>query len=108
MSLYLRTRAADADIDEIWRYVSANRDNIRSDALEDEMHATMQRVGEIPGIGHLRDDLADEPLRFFGLHKFLIVFRPDTGPVQRVRVLHGASDVQAILASDPGVPLAAQ
>lgn len=104
MSRYLITPEADADLDEIWQYVAINSGSSRADALEDELHTAMNRLGEIPGIGHLRHDLADEPLRFFGVHKFLIIYRPEMRPIQIVRVLHGARDVQAILGSDPGTP----
>lgn len=62
----------------------------------------MRRIGSLPGIGHLRLDLADEALRFFRVYKYLIIYRPETTPVQVVRVLHGARDVQAILGSPPG------
>lgn len=62
----------------------------------------MHRLGESPGIGHLRQDLAVEPLRFWTVHNFLIVYRPEARPIQVVRVLHGARDVQAILGSSPG------
>lgn len=104
MTRYLLTPAADADIEEIWQYVAANSGSPRADTLEDELHAAMERLGEMPGIGHLRHDLADEALRFLGVHKFLIIYRPDTRPVQIIRVLHGARDVQAILSSDPESP----
>jgi toxin ParE1/3/4 len=97
MSGYLLTPAANADLDEIWLYVADQSGPARADALEDELHAAMHRLGEMPGIGHLRQDLADEALRFWPLHKFLIVYRAEIRPVQVIRVLHGARDVQAIL-----------
>jgi len=102
MSGYLLTPAADADLEEIWQYVSENSGVSRANALEDELHAAMHRLGESPGMGHLRHDLADEMLRFWTVHKFLIVYRPEKQPVQVVRVLHGARDVQAILGGSPG------
>lgn len=100
MSGYLLTRAADADLDEIWRFICASSGTTRADALESELHFAMHRLGELPGMGHLRQDLADETLRFWGVHRFLIVYRPEMRPVQIVRVLHSARDVQAILGSE--------
>lgn len=102
MSGYLVTPAADADLSEIWRYVAAESGVFRADKLEDKLHAAMHRIGNMPGIGHLRLDLADEALRFFRVHSYLIIYRPETTPVQVVRVLHGARDVQAILGSPSG------
>ena len=104
MSGYLLTPAADADIEEIWQYVAASSGESRADALERELHAAMRRLGEMPGIGHPRHDLADEPLCFFSVHNFLVIFRPETRPIQVVRVLHGARDVHAILESNLADP----
>lgn len=104
MSGYLLTAAADADLEEIWRYVSDKDGASRADALEDELHAAMRRLGGSRKMGHLRHDLADEDLRVWTVHKFLIVYRPETRPVQVVRVLHGARDVGAILGGEPDDP----
>jgi antitoxin ParD1/3/4/toxin ParE1/3/4 len=57
----------------------------------------MRRLAEAPGLGHLRDDLTDEPLRFWAVYSYLIVYRPETDPLEIVRVLHGARDVRAVL-----------
>lgn len=104
MSGYLLTLAADADLEEIWQFVRENSGVARADGLEDELHTAMHRLGDAPGIGHLRADLADESLRFWPVHRFLIVYRPDTRPIQIVRILHGARDVQALLYSNPNTP----
>jgi plasmid stabilization system protein ParE len=97
VSGYLVTPAADADLDELWERVAGETGAARADRPEGELHAAMCRIGDMPGIGHSRDDLADESLRILVVHAFLIVYRPDTRPPQVIRVLHGARDVQAIL-----------
>ncbi len=97
MGTYQLTPAADADLDEIWVFVAEDAGVSRADTLEQELHEAMQRLGDFPGIGHVRHDLADEVLRFWPVHQFLIVYRAEERPVQIVRVLHSARDVQAIL-----------
>jgi antitoxin ParD1/3/4/toxin ParE1/3/4 len=57
----------------------------------------MRRLAQTPGMGHLREDLADEPLRFWPVYSYLIIYRPETDPLEIVRVLHGARDVRAVL-----------
>jgi plasmid stabilization system protein ParE len=104
MSGYQLTPAADADLEEIWQYVCESSGAVRANALEDELHTAMDTLGKSPGIGHLRHDLADEALRIWTVHKFLIVYRPEIRPVQVVRVLHGARDLQAILGGSPVDP----
>jgi plasmid stabilization system protein ParE len=101
MKQYQLTLAADSDLDEIWQYVAHDSSVAAADKLEDELHEAMLRLAEMPGMGHLREDLADEPMLFFPVHRFLIIYRPDIEPLQVIRVLHGARDVQAILESGP-------
>lgn len=94
---YRLTPAADADLDELWTYVATNSGRAEADSLEDKLHAAMHQLGTMPGMGHRREDLADEPLRFWSVHRVLIIYRAETSPIQVVRVLHGARDVRAVL-----------
>jgi plasmid stabilization system protein ParE len=63
--------------------------------------AAMQKLAEMPGLGHLREDLADERLRFFNVKGYLIVYRPETQPLQVIHVIHAARDVRTILGFTP-------
>jgi plasmid stabilization system protein ParE len=56
----------------------------------------MHRLAELPGLGHLRDDLADETLRVWTVHSYLRIYRPDPVPLQVVRVLGGYRDIAAL------------
>jgi antitoxin ParD1/3/4/toxin ParE1/3/4 len=57
----------------------------------------MRRLAQSPPIGHLREDLTEEPVRFWSVHSYLIVYDPETQPLQILRILHGARDVRRIL-----------
>jgi antitoxin ParD1/3/4/toxin ParE1/3/4 len=57
----------------------------------------MRRLAEMPEIGHSRKDLANEPLRFWPVYSYLVIYRPEARPLQVVRVLHGSRDVRRIL-----------
>ena len=59
----------------------------------------MRRLAEFPRTGHFREDLADKSLRFWPVYSYLIVYRPESRPLQIIRVLHGARDVRRILES---------
>ena len=59
----------------------------------------MELIGDNPGIGHVRDDLTDQPVRFWAVFSYLIIYDPVPRPVQVVRVLHGARDLAALLGS---------
>lgn len=61
----------------------------------------MRKLGENPGIGQWREELTDKGHRFFLVYSYLIVYRHETKPMQIIRVLHAARDVQSILGLTP-------
>lgn len=61
------------------------------------MRTAMQRLAQMPGIGHVREDLADETLRFLPVRSYLIIYRPDARPIQIVRVVSGYRDIAELL-----------
>lgn len=63
----------------------------------DELRSAMRRLAEMPEMGHLREDLADELLRFWPVRSYLIIYRPDRSPLEIVRVLSGYRDVAELL-----------
>jgi len=42
-------------------------------------------------------ELTDEPVKFFSVYFYLIVYRPETKPLQVVAILHGRRDVEQLL-----------
>lgn len=50
-----------------------------------------------PGAGHRRENLTDVNVKFFTVYSYLIVYQPQTKPLQIVSVLHGRRDVERIL-----------
>jgi plasmid stabilization system protein ParE len=85
-----------ADLDEIWLYIA--RDNLTAaDRVIDEIYEAIYKLAEFPGAGHLREDLIDEPLRFWSVHHYLIIYRAEAQPIEIVRVLSGYRDISQIL-----------
>jgi antitoxin ParD1/3/4/toxin ParE1/3/4 len=98
MNDYLIAPAARADLEEMWSYIAVDLQNPdAADRIRDELFDALGKLARTPGIGHFRSDLADEPLRFWGVRSYLIIYRSEKRPVEIVRVLYGARDVQAIL-----------
>ena len=62
----------------------------------------MLKLAKNPGMGHRRDELTDTRHRFLLVYSYLIVYRHETKPLQIIRVLHAARDVQSILGLAPG------
>lgn len=95
MSRYVLSPAATADIEQIEAFLDEHAAHA-TDAVLSRIRATMRRIASTPGIGHLRKDLADEPLRVVAVWSYLVVDRL-TRPVEFVRVVHGARDVARML-----------
>ncbi len=62
-----------------------------------EIRSALVLLGSEPGIGHVRQDLTDRPLKFWLVYSYLIVYDPETKPIQIIRVLHGRQHVENLL-----------
>lgn len=92
MGRYVLTDLAKSDIRDIVAYLRP-RSREAAKSVPAELRAAMRRLADFLGIGHLREDLTDQPLRFWCVYSYLIVYRPETKPLEVIRVLHGAQDV---------------
>ena len=92
MGRFELTDLAKSDITGIINFIRP-RSPQAARQVRDELREAMRRLADFPGIGHLRADVTDEPLRFWAVHSYLIVYRPETRPLQVIRVLHGARDL---------------
>ncbi len=88
---------AQRDIEQIWWYIARdNRDLATRVRLA--IRDACRRLASFPHSGQLRDDLSSrEDVRFWPVFSYLIVYRPNSRPLQIVRVLHGNRDVAQIL-----------
>lgn len=103
MKRFVLTPSAKRDVNDIWDYIAD--DNIdAADRVLDALYSAMVKLAKTPGIGHWREELADKRHRFLLVYSYLIVYRDETKPLQIVRVLHAARDVQNILGLAPDEP----
>ena len=93
------TPRAAGDLDEIlWFIAEENRD--AAERVELEIVATCGRLAKHPRIGTKRQDITALPVRFWTVTEspnYVIVYQPDTAPLQVVAVLHGKRDLKEIL-----------
>jgi plasmid stabilization system protein ParE len=98
MKRFILTPRARQDVNDIWDYIYIADDNIKAaDRVLDALERAMLKLARNPGLGHWREELADKRHRFFLVSPYLIVYRHETRPLQIIRVLHAARDVQTIL-----------
>jgi plasmid stabilization system protein ParE len=96
MKRYLITPAAHEDLRQILEYIAQNSPAAALKVLRD-LAGAMRKIARSPGIGRRIEDLADETLRFWTVHSYMVVYRDGITPVQIVRIPHGARDITAIL-----------
>lgn len=94
---YVLAPAAALDLIEIWRYIGAQSSLQMADRVESAILDKIIFLAANPGAGHWRKNLTDQPVKFFPVYSYLIVYRPDTKPLQVVSILHGRRDVEQIL-----------
>jgi plasmid stabilization system protein ParE len=65
-----------------------------------EILATCRRLARHPRMGTKRQDIMTLPVRFWTVTKFpnyVIVYRPETIPLQVVAILHGKCNLKEVL-----------
>ena len=85
------------DLDAILAYVEEKSASPRvaNKLLEDFEKAFCDLAG-MPRMGRIRKQLTGPSLRWWRVHRYLIVYDPETKPLRIVRVIHGARDLPAI------------
>jgi plasmid stabilization system protein ParE len=86
---YTLSPEAGFDLVNIWRYIASEASREMADRVESVIREKFVYLAANPGGGHWRRDLTNEPVRFFAVYSYLIVYRPETKPLQIVAILHG-------------------
>ncbi|HZS26919.1 MAG TPA: type II toxin-antitoxin system RelE/ParE family toxin [Candidatus Angelobacter sp.] len=94
---YVLAPEAAADLVQIWRYIKKNSSILTADHVESVILDKIVFLAANPGAGHWRKDLTDQTVRFFSVYSYLIVYRPDTQPLQVVSILHGRRNLEKVL-----------
>jgi plasmid stabilization system protein ParE len=93
------TTQATEDLDAIWWFIE--RDSREAaNRVEAEILTTCRRLAEYPRMGHKRRDITPLPVLFWTLPNFsnyVIVYRPETKPLQVIAILQGEQDLKEIL-----------
>lgn len=100
MADYYLSEIAQQDIETIVRYL-IDRNYQSAQSFVNRTNEIFMHLAKHPHLGHRRDDLTDQPVRFLTIKwRFLVVYKPSQ-PVEIVRVLSGYQDiVQLIDASE--------
>ena len=94
---YVLAPQAALDLLEIWRYIKKHGGVEMAERVESVIRDKIVFLSKTPDAGHSRKDLTDEPVKFFPVYSYLIVYRPETKPLQIVAIIHGRRDVKRML-----------
>jgi toxin ParE1/3/4 len=94
---YVLAPEAALDLVQIWRYIGKQSSFQVADRVASVIRDKIIFLAASPGAGHWRKDLTDQAVKFFPVYSYLIVYRPDTKPLQVVSILQGRRDVEQIL-----------
>jgi plasmid stabilization system protein ParE len=103
MSAYAFTAQAKADIFDIWSYIAENSEDA-ANRVERAIYDACALLAKGPLRGHRRPDLTNRSLRFWTLLRYpnyMVVYRPDTAPLQIIAVLHGKRNIRRMLRDRP-------
>jgi antitoxin ParD1/3/4/toxin ParE1/3/4 len=94
---YVLAPEAAFDLVQIWRYLKKEAGIEVADRVESAIRDKIIFLAKFPGGGHSRKDLTDEPVKFFTVYSYLIVYRPGVKPLQVIAILHGQRDVGQLI-----------
>lgn len=92
MTRFRLTELAERDLEGIVDLIADDGGADRVLAVLSDFAAAFELLAGQPRVGNARRDLAEDELRFWIVHRFLVAYRSETDPLEIVRVLHGARD----------------
>ena len=93
---YRFVAAADADVEDIYRYKLNIWDQVQADKYNDGIHAKCESVAERPSLGRKRPEFGRE-IQSIKYEAHSIYYRVTAGQIEILAVLHDAQDAEATL-----------
>ena len=98
MSGYRLTESAETDLHDILGFI-AERDGIdRALHVYEKFVEAFEALAASPGIGTRKPEFTDDPVRWWPVFRFLVVYDAGRKPVDILRVIHGARDITRLFA----------
>jgi plasmid stabilization system protein ParE len=93
---YQLTLKAQSDLQDIWMYIA--RDNsVAADRVDAAFYDMFETLAKNPYMGHKRDELTQQPVCFWPVFSYQIVYDPESSPLTILRILSGYRDIESIL-----------
>jgi plasmid stabilization system protein ParE len=96
MTRFRLSPEAAQDLTDIYEYIA--QDNLEAaERVRTEIHDAILGLAAMPGKGHRREDLTGQPVLFWPVRSYQVIYRPHSQPLQVVAILHGKRDIKRIL-----------
>ena len=86
------------DLEDIWNYIA--RDSVdAANRVEEAILQACRNLAKHPLAGKVRPDVTSDPVRFWTVSRYpnyIVVYLPNTKPLQVVSVLHGKRNLNAL------------
>lgn len=92
MSRFTVTPEARADLFAIWEHIAEGSLDA-ADKVIDQIEQAFNRLAEMPGIGHFREDLLDQRFKFWTVYSYVIAYQWEAEPIRIIAVVHGAREL---------------
>ena len=85
------------DFEGIFVYIALNENLETAEHVKDKILEEIRNIARSPEIGHRRSDLTNKDILFRSVFKYLILYWPETSPLEIARIIHGAQDVKTMM-----------
>lgn len=79
----------------IWQYYAQQASEATADRVIANIYEECDKLGDMPGMGHMREDLLDDRYKFWSVYSYVIVYRWQVSPIQIVAIVHGARELSS-------------
>jgi len=92
------------DLEDIWNFIAEDSVNA-ANRVESAILSACNSLAGNPLLGTKRIEITPLPVRFWTVTRFpnfIVVYRPDSKPLQVISIIHGKRNMKALLA-EPGM-----
>ena len=104
LSFELTPRAL-ADLDDIWTFIAEDSVNA-ANRVESAILLACESLARHPKQGSKRVEITYLPVRYWPVTRFpnfIVVYRPETRPLQAVTVIHGKRGLRSLFLEQPTI-----
>lgn len=92
---FIFTPEAASDLLAVNDYIALKASPATAQRVINKIYSELAKLGDMPGMGHFREELLDRRFKFWSVFSYVIVYRWEVSPIEVVNVLHGARDLKS-------------